>query len=153
MEEPATMKGIERYLALLYVESFVYKMIKHTVKKEKDYVQIQNAVFSNNNISLKVKGILALMLSLPDSRDFRIEGIASKCKESKHSISTAVNELQEAGYISRRKVRGSDGRIQKMKYEVFEVPGETDVYNEEPSEDEPYAEKYTKQRHILRRRK
>ncbi len=115
-------------------------MIKHTTKKEKDFVQIPNSIFASNGISLKAKGLLSLMLSLPDSWNFSIEGIASRCKESRQSIATAVKELEDAGYIKRSMVRDEKGKIQKMEYEIFEKPvtlTETEVqYDQEPDLDE-----------------
>ena len=93
-------------------------MIKHTTKKEKDFVQIPNSIFASNGISLKAKGLLSLMLSLPDSWNFSIEGIASRCKESRQSIAAAVKELEEAGYIKRSMVRDDKGRIQKLEYNI-----------------------------------
>ena len=73
------------------------------------------------------------MLSLPDNWDFSIEGISGKCKESKDCIAKAVNELIDAGYVIRTKTRGTDGRITKWEYEVFEEPCKTiEQSNEEP---------------------
>ena len=108
-------------------------MKKYITKKEKGFVQISNSILSDPNISLKAKTVLAIMLSLPDNWDFSIEGISSKCKESKDCIAKAVNELIEAGYVIRTKTRGADGRITKWEYEVFEEPCKTiEQSNEEP---------------------
>ncbi len=103
-------------------------MKKHTLKKEKDFVQISNRILINPDISLKAKGMLSLILSLPENWDFSIEGIASKCKESKESIRTALKELEKAGYIKRSRMRSVDGKITKMEYEIFEEP-----YKDTPS--------------------
>ena len=62
------------------------------------------------------------MLSLPNNWNFSIEGIASKCKESKECIANAIKELEAAEYIKRTMMRGDDGKITKMEYEIFEVP-------------------------------
>lgn len=108
-------------------------MKKYITKKEKGFVQISNSILSDPNISLKAKTVLAIMLSLPDNWDFSIEGISGKCKESKDCIAKAVNELIEAGYVIRTKIRGADGRITKWEYEVFEEPCKTiEQSNEEP---------------------
>ena len=95
-------------------------MTKYTIKKEKDFVQIPNSILTSPNISLKAKGILALMLSLPDNWKFSIEGIASKCKESKECIGGAIKELEYAGYVKRTMMHGDDGKITGMEYEIFE---------------------------------
>lgn len=108
-------------------------MKKYITKKEKGFVQISNSILSDPNISLKAKTVLAIMLSLPDNWDFSIEGISGKCKESKDCIAKAINELIDAGYVIRTKTRGTDGRITKWEYEVFEEPCKTiEQSNEEP---------------------
>ena len=120
-------------------------MTKYTIKKEKDFVQIPNSILTNPDISLKAKGILALMLSLPDNWKFSIEGIASKCKESKECIGSAIKELESAGYIKRTMMHGVDGKITGMEYEIFEEPYtvvEAEEHNEEkPCTANPSAEK------------
>lgn len=116
-------------------------MTKHIIKKEKDFVQISNSILTSPDISLKAKGILALMLSLPDNWKFSIEGIASKCKESRECISNAIKELESAGYVKRTMKHGDDGKITGMEYEIFEEPytvTEAEEYNEDkPCEDKP----------------
>ena len=116
-------------------------MTKYTIKKEKDFVQIPNSILTSPDISLKAKGILALMLSLPDNWKFSIEGIASKCKESKECISNAIKELESAGYVKRTMKHGDDGKITGMEYEIFEEPytvTENEEHNEEKHcEDKP----------------
>lgn len=116
-------------------------MTKYTIKKEKDFVQIPNSILTSPDISLKAKGILALMLSLPDNWKFSIEGIASKCKESKECIGSAIKELESAGYIKRTMMHGVDGKITGMEYEIFEEPytvTKGEEHNEEkPCEDKP----------------
>lgn len=120
-------------------------MTKYTIKKEKDFVQIPNSILTSPDISLKAKGILALMLSLPDNWKFSIEGIASKCKESKECISNAIKELESAGYVKRSMKHGDDGKITGMEYEIFEEPytvTEVEKHNEEkPCSANPSAEK------------
>ena len=116
-------------------------MRKYTIKKEKDFVQIPNSILTSPDISLKAKGILALMLSLPDNWKFSIEGIASKCKESKECIGSAIKELETAGYVKRTMKHGDDGKITGMEYEIFEEPYtvvEAEERNEEKAcEDKP----------------
>ena len=92
-------------------------MKKYITKKEKGFVQLPNSILSDPNISLKAKAVLSIMLSLPDNWNFSIEGIASRCKESKDCIAKAINELIDAGYVKRAKTRGYDGRITKWDYE------------------------------------
>lgn len=122
-------------------------MTKYTIKKEKDFVQIPNSILTSPDISLKAKGILALMLSLPDNWKFSIEGIASKCKESKECIANAIKELETAGYIKRTMMHGNDGKITGMEYEIFEEPYtavEAEEHNDEkPCEDKPCTDNHS----------
>ena len=120
-------------------------MTKYTIKKEKDFVQIPNSILTSPDISLKAKGILALMLSLPDNWKFSIEGIVSKCKESKECIGNAIKELESAGYVKRTMIRGDDGKITGMEYEIFEesyaITTDEEHDDEKPCEEEPSADK------------
>lgn len=119
-------------------------MTKYTIKKEKDFVQIPNSILTSPDISLKAKGILALMLSLPNNWKFSIEGIASKCKESKECIGSAIKELESAGYVKRTMMHGANGKITGMEYEIFEEPyAVAEAYennSEKPCEDKPSTE-------------
>ena len=133
-------------------------MRKYTIKKEKDFVQIPNIILTNPDISLKAKGILALMLSLPDNWKFSIEGIASKCKESKECIGSAIKELESAGYIKRSMKHGDDGKITGMEYEIFEEPytvTEGEEHNEEkpcsanPSAEKPLMEELSEEKPLM----
>lgn len=115
-------------------------MTKHIFKKEKEFVQIPNSILTNPNISLKAKGVLSLILSLPENWNFSIEGIVSKCKESRECVASAIKELESAGYIKREIVRGSDGKIIRMEYEVFEKPLVENQKEDNLSTEEPLTE-------------
>lgn len=91
------------------------------VVKNNNYTTICNNIYKNNNISLKAKGLLGMILALPPSWDLSISGLASICKEGKRSISSTVNELIEAGYISRTPIRLNNG-FGGYEYTVFENP-------------------------------
>ena len=118
-------------------------MKKYITKKEKGFVQLPNSILPDPNISLKAKAVLSIMLSLPDNWDFSIEGIASRCKESKDCIAKAINELIDAGYVKRTKTRGDDGRITRWDYEVFEKPytiSEHKEHSKKPCKGKSYQE-------------
>ena len=68
------------------------------VNKTKDYTIMANHHLKNRDLSLKAKGLLSVMLSLPEDWHFTVHGLASICKEGRDSISGAVRELEEAGY-------------------------------------------------------
>ena len=69
------------------------------VNKTKDYTIMANHHLKNRDLSLKAKGLLSVMLSLPEDWHFTVHGLASICKEGRDSISGAVRELEEAGTL------------------------------------------------------
>ena len=79
-------------------------------------------VLIQNNLSLKAKGLLSMMLSLPDEWNYTTRGLAAICKEGVDAIGKTLKELELAGYIIRRQLRGKDGRISDTEYTIFEKP-------------------------------
>lgn len=92
------------------------------VAKTQDYVTMSNRHFKNKNISLKAKGLLSQMLSLPEGWDYTLKGLAHINKESIDAIRTAIWELERAGYIKRQQARRKDGKMAEMEYIIYEVP-------------------------------
>ena len=94
------------------------------VNKTKDYTIISNTHFRERDMSLKAKGLLSLMLSLPSDWDYSIEGLVAICKENETAISSTLKELKMFGYLSVTKVMPNEtqsGRIEYV-YEIFETP-------------------------------
>ena len=94
------------------------------VNKTSDYVVMSNRHFREKNMSLKAKGLLSEMLSLPDDWDYSIAGLAAINKESVTSIKSALAELQDFGYLIIEKIypdKSSSGRIEYV-YNVYEYP-------------------------------
>ena len=79
------------------------------IEKIKGFTTMSNHHLKNKNLSLKAKGLLSLMLSLPDEWDYTVRGLASICKDGVDSISTAIKELEAEGYLIRERVRNEDG--------------------------------------------
>lgn len=96
-------------------------MAIHRVKKERDYTVLDNEMLRNPNLSLKAKGLLAFVLSRPDDWVFTIRGLAHFCRDGPDSVRSAVQELEKAGYIVRRRKR-ENGKYREMKYDVYEKP-------------------------------
>ena len=69
---------------------------------------MSNHHFKNKNLSLKAKGLLSLMLSLPEKWDYTTKGLACICKDGVDSISTALKELESEGYLIRERIRHED---------------------------------------------
>ena len=92
------------------------------IQKTENYTIMSNHHLNNKALSLKAKGLLSLMLSLPDSWDYTTRGLASICKEGVDGICATVRELEAAGYIVRRRIRDASGKVRGMEYMVFEQP-------------------------------
>ena len=92
------------------------------VNKNVNYTVMSNYHLQDKKLSLKAKGLLSYMLSLPDDWDYSLKGLATGCKDGIDSVRSAVHELEDGGYLCRSKVRDARGRIIDYNYEVFELP-------------------------------
>lgn len=100
------------------------------VHKNKDYTVISNVHLRDKRISLKAKGLLTLMLSLPEDWDYSIAGLAAICKEGKDAIQTTLSELEQFHYLRRTMERNEKGQFECI-YEIFEVPQKEDPGTDE----------------------
>lgn len=91
------------------------------VIKSKDYTTICNRIFKDKRLSLKAKGLLAMLLSFSDSWKLSISGLEAILKEGKASIRSTMNELIKCGYVERKQIR-EDGMFLGVDYTVFESP-------------------------------
>ena len=94
------------------------------VNKNKDYTTMSNKHLKDKKLSLKAKGLLSVMLSLPDSWDYSIEGLIAISKENRSSIRSTLNELKENHYLNIVKQypnETQDGRFNYI-YDIFEEP-------------------------------
>jgi uncharacterized phage protein (TIGR02220 family) len=92
------------------------------VNKSKDYVTMSNYHFKEKNMSLKAKGLLSEMLSLPDDWNYSIEGLVAINKENESAIKSALGELKEFGYLKMTKLLPNEthtGRIEYI-YDIYE---------------------------------
>lgn len=92
------------------------------VERIKDYTVMSNHHLRNKTLSLKAKGLLSQMLSLPDDWDYTLKGLAAINKESVDAIRTAIWELENAGYVVRTRVRDERGCLRGCDYYVYEYP-------------------------------
>ena len=106
------------------------------VNKSKDYTCISNECLKDKDLSLKAKGLLVLMLSLPENWDYSIEGLTAICNECKSTIVTILNELERYGYLVRTKVRNEKGQIINTCYDIYERKND-----ESRNVKKPYTEK------------
>jgi hypothetical protein len=94
------------------------------VEKTQNYTVMSNHHLRNQFLTLKAKGLLSQMLSLPEDWDYTLAGLSHINRESVEAIRTAVLELEAAGYIVRQQLRGSRGRMGKTEYIIYEEPHE-----------------------------
>ena len=94
------------------------------VERSKDYTVMSNHHLRNKELTLKAKGLLSQMLSLPEDWDYTLKGLAAINRESIDAIRTAVLELEQAGYIVRSRVRDDRGCLRGCDYIVYECPQE-----------------------------
>ena len=81
------------------------------IEKTRDYTVMSNHHLRNTALSLKAKGLLSLMLSLPEGWDYTTKGLARICKDGVDSICAGVRELEEQGYVIRERVRNANGQL------------------------------------------
>lgn len=92
------------------------------VEKIKNYTVMSNHHLRDKSLSLKAKGLLSLMLSLPEDWDYTTKGLARICRDGVDSIRSAVQELEQRGYVVRNRVRNGKGQLGEMEYTIFEQP-------------------------------
>lgn len=116
------------------------------VEKTNDYTVMANHHLRNHALSLKAKGLLSQMLSLPEDWDYTLSGLAEINRESKDAIRAAVQELEQAGYIQRRQTQDKGGKFAGNEYVIREIPcpPDTDTQKAPPEESgEPLLENPT----------
>ena len=92
------------------------------IEKTRDYTVMSNHHLRDKSLSLKAKGLLSLMLSLPEDWNYTTRGLAKICKEGTDSIGSALKELERAGYIVRNRLRDGKGKIMDVEYVIYETP-------------------------------
>ena len=111
------------------------------VEKNKGYTVMSNHHLRNKELTLKAKGLLSQMLSLPENWDYTLAGLSHINKESIDAIRTAVLELEKAGYIKRSQGRDEKGKMTAITYTIYEQPQNPVLEN--PTSDKPILENPT----------
>ena len=111
------------------------------VERNKGYTVMSNHHLRNKELSLKAKGLLSQMLSLPEDWDYTLAGLSQINRESIDAIRTAVWELEKAGYIKRRQGRDEKGKMTAIEYTIYEQPQPPD--DTPPGLDKPILENPT----------
>ena len=106
------------------------------VNRNKNYTHMANYHFREKGMSLKAKGLLSLMLSLPEEWDYSVRGLAALSKDGRDSVMNTLTELEEFGYLRRTKALNAKGRFAGYDYDIFEKP-----QPRKPNTENPYPEK------------
>jgi hypothetical protein len=107
------------------------------IEKTSNYTVMSNHHLRNENLSLKAKGLLSLMLSLPENWDYTTKGLAYICKDGVDSISAGIRELEEQGYLRRKRIRNANGQLGAIEYTILEQPVSPEPELEEPVRENP----------------
>ena len=107
------------------------------IEKTRDYTVMSNHHLRNTALSLKAKGLLSLMLSLPEGWDYTTKGLARICKDGVDSICAGVRELEEQGYVIRERVRNANGQLGAIEYTILEQPRQPEPEREKPGRENP----------------
>lgn len=114
----------------------VYRRHKRT-----DFSVIDNHVFKDKELTLKAKGLLTTILSLPEDWKYSIEGLTSLCADGTTSVTSALNELIDRGYITRTQSVDESGRFNGYIYDIYEKPQEP--CSENPITDNAFTDNST----------
>ena len=108
------------------------------IHKSKNYSIISNEILRRKDLSLKAKGLMSLILSLPDSWDLTVNGLVEIIKESKNTVYSILKELNGFGYVERNRITDNTGKVIKWELIVYEQP-----HTKKPQLKKPDVEKCT----------
>ncbi len=111
------------------------------IDKTRDYTVMSNHHFRNRNLSLKAKGVMSLMLSLPDDWDYTVAGLATLSKDGLDSVRSALKELEREGYLKMERERDAKGKLRRASYVLSEIPVVEKPILENPRLENPILEK------------
>ncbi len=107
------------------------------VERTKNFTVMANYHLKDKRLSLKAKGLLSVMLSLPDNWNYNMKGLAKLSRDGLDSVRSTVNELERYGYVSRRRIRTETGQLADTEYLVRECPIDQADQLEKPAEENP----------------
>ena len=109
------------------------------VEKTRDYTVMANHHLKNKELTLKAKGLLSVMLSLPEDWDYTLKGLSHINREGVDAIREAVRELERAGYVQRSRNKNAKGQFADIEYVIYEQPRRP-YADEEPASEKPMLE-------------
>lgn len=111
------------------------------VHKTSNFTVMSNYHFKERKMGLKAKGLLSLMLSLPDDWNYSISGLVTLSKDGKDSVMSALAELEKFGYLRRDRLINEKGQFDGVEYHIFERPVKEKPVAERQKEETPKAVK------------
>lgn len=111
------------------------------IHKTNNFTIMSNYHFKEKDMSLKAKGLLSLMLSLPEDWNYSVSGLVKLSKDGKDSVMSALSELEKFGYLTRSKVINSKGQFSGVEYNIFEEPKRDSPVSEEQHAENPNSGK------------
>ena len=121
-------------------------MSKIRVQKTGNFTVMSNFHFKERKMSLKAKGLLSLMLSLPDTWDYSVSGLVTLSKDGKDSVMSALAELEKFGYLTRERVTNEKGQFAGIEYNIYEEPQKEKPIKENPTSANSIEEKPTSEK-------
>lgn len=113
------------------------------VEKTRNYTVMSNHHLQNNTLTLKAKGLLSVILSLPEDWDYTLKGLAIISREGIDAIREAIRELEHAGYVQRARARDEQGKLRGTEYVIYEYPQQRDEGEIEPESGKPVLDSPT----------
>ena len=107
-------------------------MAVYRMERTGNFTVMSNYHLRDMSLSLKAKGLMSLMLSLPEGWKYSARGLAAICKEGTEAVSAALRELEERGYVFRNVIRDKSGRIVSTEYVIYEKPDTENPDTEKP---------------------
>lgn len=112
--------------------------------KKTNYTCIDNQVFKDHDLSMKAKGLLAQIYSLPDNWEYSVRGLATLFSDGRESVNTALQELIEHGYIVRTQKNNVLGQFEGYEYDIYETPQVAEnPFTDKPSTENPITDNPT----------
>ena len=113
----------------------------YRVHKDKNYTVMSNYHLQDKNLSLKAKGLLSIILSLPGDWEYSVAGLCELSKDGRDGVASALKELRIFGYVVCSSKKGEDGRFYGADYDVFEAPQKGECIADLPFTENPLTEK------------
>ena len=92
------------------------------IEKNKDFTIVSNYHLKDSRLSLKAKGLMTMMISLPKEWNFTVKGLAKLSTDGEYSVRAAIKELEQHGYLKRNELRDKSGKIADTEYTIYEMP-------------------------------